>query len=181
MKSINVFFLASVVLTLTLIPAFLLAEETEKVEKSSPAPGKFFLDADGKMQLSPEDRCPVCAMVILDHPKFTSAISLKNKKTFYFCGTGCMLKTWLHPEMILKVNKDDIDKIITREYFTGEEVDGSKVTWIAGSDVVGPMGKAIVPVLGDEGLESFKKRHGGKITFKLAELTDDLWKKIKKK
>lgn len=143
----------------------------------SPAPGKPLTD-DGRMQIGPDDRCPVCAMKVAEHTKFASALQLRDGRTYYFCGTGCMLRTWLHPEVFLASSRTELRRGVAPDYFTGKHRDAAEVTWIAGSDVVGPMGPAIVPIGDDANVAEFKKRHGGKHTFELAELTDALWEKI---
>ena len=72
------------------------------------------------MQISPGDRCPVCAMMVRKHKKFASAIQLEDGATYYFCGTGCMIRTWLHPEVFLAKEKSQLKKPVVRAYFTGE-------------------------------------------------------------
>ena len=147
-------------------------------DSPSAIPGKRPLDADGRMRVSEGDRCPVCAMEVIRHPKFASAIALKDGRTFYFCGTGCMIRTWLHPEVFLGVPPEALDRPIVHDYFTGREVDARRVIWVAGSDVVGPMGPALVPIAEDSHVEAFQRRHGGDRTFRLDELDDAAWTEI---
>jgi HEPN domain-containing protein/YHS domain-containing protein len=44
-------------------------------------------------------------MKVKDHPKFACGIELEDGRTYYFCGTGCMIRTWLHPEVFLGVER----------------------------------------------------------------------------
>lgn len=136
------------------------------------------LDEQGRMQIGDDDRCPVCAMRVKERAKFSSAIALDDGTTHYFCGTGCMLRSWLHPDRFLGVERKRLDRGVVREYFTGKHLDAATVLWVAGSDVVGPMGPAIVPLADDEAATTFKQRHGGKATFKLGELTDERWEQM---
>lgn len=136
------------------------------------------LDAAGGMQISAGDRCPVCGMRVEMHKKFASAIELEDGKAYYFCGTGCMIKSWLHPEVFIGSAKAQLKRAVAPEYFAGKYVDALTARWVAGSDVVGPMGPALVPLKDDADLATFKKRHGGKTTFKLAELDDAKWEAI---
>jgi copper chaperone NosL len=140
-----------------------------------PEPGRKPLDENNHMQISDQDRCPVCGMKVAEHAKFASAIQLTDETTYYFCGTGCMMRSWLHPEIFLATEKERLQTPLVRDYFTGEEVDGRDVFWVAGSDVIGPMGPALVPVKGEKALEAFKRRHGGKAVFRLDEMNDDRW------
>lgn len=141
-------------------------------------PAAKALDGEGRMQFSEGDRCPVCGMAVSKHKKFASAIELKDGKAYYFCGTGCMIKSWLHPEVFIASSKEQLKRAVTPEYFAGKYVDALAARWVAGSDVVGPMGPALVPLKDDADLATFKKRHGGKATFKLGELDDATWEAI---
>ena len=145
---------------------------------SGPKPGLKPLDENGRMQISDQDRCPVCAMKVKAHNKFSSAIQLSSGRTFYFCGTGCMIRSWMHPEIFLNVSKGELKKCVVQDYFSGEQADGLNVYWVAGSDVVGPMGPALVPFLNEQQVEVFKNRHGGKAVFRLGEMTDEKWQKL---
>jgi len=127
------------------------------------------------MQISSQDRCPVCGMKVIRYPKFSSAIRLANQDTYYFCSNGCMLKAWLHPEIFLKSTRQAFSLAVVRDYFSGRQVDAQDVFWIAGSDVIGPMGPAMVALQGNHSVDAFLKRHGGRKVFQLHELTDDLW------
>ena len=71
-----------------------------------PEPGRKPLDENNRMQISDQDRCPVCGMKVAEHAKFSSAIQLTDETTFYFCGTGCMMRSWLHPEIFLATEKE---------------------------------------------------------------------------
>ena len=138
-------------------------------------PGRLGLDKNNQMQISSQDRCPVCGMKVIRYPKFSSAIRLTNQATYYFCSNGCMLKTWLHPEIFLKSTRQALSLAVVRDYFTGRQLDAEKAFWIAGSDVIGPMGPAMVALQESHAVDAFLKRHGGQRVFRLHELTDDLW------
>lgn len=136
------------------------------------------LDGSGQMQLSPEDRCPVCAMPVTEHARFSCAIELQDGETFYFCGTGCLIRSWMHPEVYLGQPREKLSRSVVREYFEGNQIDGAKAIFVAGSDVIGPMGPALVPLEDEADVETFRKRHGGKTTFRLREMDDARWKAI---
>ncbi|MGD9611196.1 MAG: nitrous oxide reductase accessory protein NosL [Desulfovibrionaceae bacterium] len=159
------------VITLCLITATLSGA-------SGPMPAHNGLGADGQMRLSASDRCPVCAMFPARQPASAAAMRLKNGSTFYFCSNGCLLRAFLRPVVYLNARPSDIDRLTVLDYFSGKPTDGRKATWVAGSDVVGPMGPAII-ALSDAGqLAAFQRRHGGGTVFSLDHLNDDLWKRI---
>ena len=145
---------------------------------TSPTAAKQGLDDRGHLRISTEDRCPVCAMPVSEHAKFASAVELRDGRTFYFCGTGCMIRSWMHPDIYLHAGRADLRRAVTRDYFAGEPLDASEAVFIAGSDVVGPMGPALVPLRGEEDVRTFTDRHGGKTTFRLADMDDARWEAV---
>ena len=158
--------------------ALILISGNAPAAEGGPAPALKPLLADGPMTLSPSDRCPVCAMFPARRPHSAAAMTLKSGETFYFCGNGCLLRTWLRPTVYLGKPQAQIDRLVVLDYFSGQPIDGRSATWVAGSDVVGPMGPAII-ALGDPGqLATFKNRHGGKTVFTFDQVDDALWKKI---
>jgi nitrous oxide reductase accessory protein NosL len=145
---------------------------------SGPSPALHPLASEGTLQLSKSDRCPVCAMFPARRPRSAAAMTLKNGETYYFCSNGCMLRAWLRPTVYLGKKRATIDRLVVLDYFSGKPIDARKATWVAGSDVVGPMGPAIV-ALGDTGqLAAFKKRHGGQTVFHFHQIDDALWREI---
>lgn len=141
-------------------------------------PGLRALDESGHMPVSASDRCPVCGMRVIRYPHFSTAIQLHDKTTYYFCSAGCMIRAWLQPEIFLGQPKSRILRTVAKNYFTGRPVDALKAIWIAGSDVIGPMGPAVISVSGPEEQRTFQRRHGGTRVFRLPELTDELWQAI---
>jgi len=173
-------------LTLAALAAALVAcpRQTETASsapaaKPAPAAAKLGMDEAGALQVSAGDRCPVCAMQVKQHAKFACGMELASGTTFYFCGTGCLLRTWLHPERYVGAGRADIKRMMVKDYFSGEPANAKEVSWIAGSDVVGPMGRAMVPLADPGQLETFKQRHGFKKVFSLEQLDDTLWQELK--
>lgn len=142
--------------------------------------GRQLLGPDLALRLDPADRCPVCAMTVRKYAKFAAAIQLVDGTTYYFCATGCMIKSWLHPEIYLGCDQKDLARPVVQEYLTGRPMDALDVIWVAGSDVIGPMGPYLTPLAGSN-VETFMKRHGGQRTFRLAEMDDALWEAITRK
>ncbi len=161
--------------------ALILLSNAAQSADGGPAPASKSISADGQMTLSESDRCPVCAMFPARRPKTAAAMTLKSGETYYFCGNGCLLRTWLRSSVYLNQPQAEIDRLVVRDYFSGRPIDGRTATWVAGSDVVGPMGPAIIVLADPAQLESFKKRHGGKSVFTLDQVDDALWKKISRR
>lgn len=158
--------------------ALFLASGATLGTAGGPTPALKPLSTDGHLTLSESDRCPVCAMFPARRAPTAAAMTLKSGETFYFCGNGCLLRTWLRPMAYLGKKQETIDRLVVRDYFSGQPIDGRTTTWVAGSDVVGPMGPAIIALGNADQLTAFKNRHGGEIVFAFDQVDDDLWKKI---
>lgn len=146
--------------------------------QSGPAAAAHPVTADGQMHLSPSDRCPVCAMFPARRPETAAALTLRSGETFTFCSNGCLLRTWLRPGVYLGKQAGAIDRVVVRDFFSGQFIDGRSATWVAGSDVMGPMGPAIITLDNADHLAAFQKRHGGRWVFTFNEVDDALWQMI---
>ena len=124
------------------------------------------------MQVSEGDRCPVCAMPVKAHERFSAAIA------FYFCSPGCMLRAWLQPERYLNRSRQQLSRPVARDYFSGDFIDGRRALWVSGSDVIGPMGPALVALKSDTQLDAFRRRHGAGRVFRLWALTAETWEQL---
>jgi nitrous oxide reductase accessory protein NosL len=151
---------------------------TLPVFAGGPAPGREPLGPDGTLHISAGDRCPVCAMLPIRYPRFAAAIELQDGRTYYFCSPGCMLNAWLHPAIFLGRTGDRLKRPIVLEYLDGQPLDAREAIWVSGSDVLGPMGPALVPLKNEAHLEAFRKRHGAKRIFHLEELNHDNWETL---
>jgi nitrous oxide reductase accessory protein NosL len=143
-----------------------------------PRPSVESLSTDGQMRIGPSDRCPVCAMFPVRYPRTAAAMVLTGGTTFYFCSNGCLLRAWLRPTVYLARPREAIDRLVVRDYFSGGSIDAHTALWVAGSDVIGPMGPALIALEDAAGLAAFKKRHGAAIVFSLNQLDDALWQRI---
>lgn len=180
-------FMRSIVVAIWLVPAvpmFLLpagadiTAQTHPASARSPLPAQKSLTGDGRMQIGDTDRCPVCGMFPAKRPKSAAAMVLADGRTFYFCGNGCLLRTWHAAPDYLNASQASIRRMVVRDYFTGEPIDATKAWWVAGSDVIGPMGPALVALGTEASVTQFKARHGGKKVFQLAEMDNALWEML---
>ena len=134
-----------------------------------PVPALLSLDGNGRMRISAADRCPVCAMRPIRYPKFSGAIVLADRTTYYFCSSGCLIRAWRDPEAYLGVKREALARPVVRDYFTGGPVDARNAFWVDGSDVIGPMGPARISLSAETDVDPFVRRHGGSGPFRWSE------------
>ena len=119
----------------------------------------------------------MCGMFPSRIPECAAAMKLKDGRTYYFCSNRCLLTAWHQPRSYLGPEAV-VSRMVVLDYFRGQPLDGSMVWWVAGSDVIGPMGPALVTLDSHEAVEAFVRRHGGKQRFKLDQMDDALWRRI---
>lgn len=140
-----------------------------------PLPAREGLGDGGAFNLSKSDRCPVCGMFPARRPKHAAAMVLRDGRTYYFCSNGCLLRAWHLSETHLGVAADAVNQMRVRDYFSGLTVSAEAVWWVAGSDVIGPMGRAFVALDSPGAVKAFKERHGGSHVFKLEQVDQQLF------
>jgi copper chaperone NosL len=144
-----------------LILTALLAVSSSAVEPT-PRPG-------------PEDRCPVCGMFVHKYPNWVSLIVFSDGTRVFFDGPKDLLRYYHElPKYTPDKTTEDIATIYVTDYYTTQLIDAREALFIVGSDVMGPMGKELVPVEGEEAAASFRQDHRGDrvLTFEDVELSE---------
>lgn len=150
-------------------------EERRPAAPSRLGQARLSLDEQGRMQVSPEDRCGLCGMVVSRYREFAAAIMLDDDATFYFCGTQCMLRAWLKPEIFLASSRGRIARVVVTDYFSGRHIDGVTAIYVRGSDVPDPMGPSLIALAGEDDARAFIGRHGGEMVRGLAAVSEAVW------
>lgn len=107
-------------------------------------------------------RCPVCGMFVAPYPNWIATITLASGERLAFDGPKDMFRFMMElPSFRPDLKPEDLKQFQVTEYYSTRKVDAASVFFIAGSDVLGPMGQELVPVAGKEQAETFLKDHGG--------------------
>ena len=133
------------------------------------------LGANDALQVSPDDRCPVCAMHPAKHPKSAAAVVLKDGRIFYYCGNRCLLRARRKPEKYLGVPEGQIERELVLDYFTGTVIHAGDAYWVDGSDVTDAMGPGLVTLKSEEDANRFIQRHGGMFFYHPDAPSNDYW------
>ncbi|MES0336872.1 MAG: nitrous oxide reductase accessory protein NosL [Candidatus Magnetobacterium sp. LHC-1] len=120
-----------------------------------------------------KDKCSVCGMVVHPFPQWVAQIIFKDGSYAMFDGPKDMLKYYHN---MAKYNKDktqaDISDIYVTEYYSAKPVKAQDITFVTGSDVMGPMGKEYVPV-SDDKVKTFMVDHKGAVSVKFADIKSE--------
>ncbi len=136
-------------LFLFLILGFLAACKTEKTG----AQKQIALQT-----LKAEHRCANCGMITSKYPNWEESVILSSGDTLYFDGPRCMFFTLLNSD---KTN-GGIATVKVKDYYTLNYIDGKEAFYVIGSDIMGPMGKELIPFENEEAAKEFLNDHQGK-------------------
>jgi len=153
-------FLAALLISLLITSA---AQAAQKTSVSPPA----------------QARCPVCGMFVAKYPNWVASITFRDATSVYFDGPKDLFKYYLEPGRYGPLRKQsDIAEIHVRDYYSLAVIDGRRALYVLGSNVLGPMGKELVPFAGKSDAEGFMRDHGGKRMLRFNEITPAVLKGI---
>lgn len=108
-------------------------------------------------------RCALCGMSIEADSGFRCGASSGANATVVFDAPKCMFR-WI----ARNAGARDAWAI---DYFSRERRDATTLVYVASSDVMGPMGRDLVPIATREQAETFRERHHGGAPMTYAEVT----------
>ncbi len=114
-------------------------------------------------QIIPDDlSCGKCGMFPARYPQWQSQIIFTDGTMSAFDGCKCMFGFIYNiSKFDAAHSKHDIANIWVRDFNSGEWLDATSASFVIGSDVMGPMGKELIPFLEQNAAETFQKEHGG--------------------
>lgn len=108
------------------------------------------------------DRCPTCGMFVAGYPNWVSSMVFKDGSRVFFDGPKDMFRYFFDIGKYRPGGTpDDIEVIFVTEYYSMRGMAATEVYFVSGSDVLGPMGKEMVPIAGLEQARGFMRDHGG--------------------
>ena len=108
-----------------------------------------------KIQVSHDEKCPVCGMFLYKYPRWVSMIEYDDGKKLYFDGMKDLMKYYFEHKKGLKL-------ILTQGYYTQETIAVKDAYFVIGSDVYGPMGNELVAFKDKERAKNFLFDHHGR-------------------
>ncbi len=129
------------------------------------------------INVTKEDKCPVCGMFVYKYPKWTTQIVYKSGSRLSFDGVKDMMKFYFDRNKYGKfeaLTKDNISNILVRDYYSQKSIDAKSAFFVIGSNVTGPMGDELIPFKNKRDAKTFMSDHNGKkiILFDEIKLSD---------
>lgn len=132
-------------------------------------------------EISPatKDKCAVCGMFVAKYPDWSAMIEYRNGRRIWFDGVKDMLKGYGSPARYgLPKERSEIKAIRVKDYYSLTLVDGRTAFYVIGSDVLGPMGKELIPFAKEKDARGFLNDHRGEKVLRFDQLTAELLKKL---
>lgn len=126
----------------------------------------------GTFRPTKSDKCPVCGMFVARYPDWAGQVVFKDGSVSFFDGAKDLYKYYLNLKKYApKKTQADVDGIYVTEYYGMKLIDGTKAYYVIGSDVYGPMGRELIPFLGESEAREFMKDHKGKRVLRFEDIT----------
>ncbi len=117
------------------------------------------------------DKCPVCGMFVSRYPDWTASATFRDGTSVWFDGAKDLFKFLADPGWFLPGRKvGDILSVTVTDYYAVTPVDARKAFFVLGGDVLGPMGKELVPFANRAEAEEFLRDHKGKRILRFADV-----------
>jgi len=124
-----------------------------------------------------KDRCPVCGMFVAKYPDFLAQVIYKDGAYALFDGAKDMFKYLFNPRTYAPSRQSsDIGAIYVTDYYSLLPIDGKAAWYVLDSDVLGPMGRELIPFRSEAEAKGFMADHKGKRLLRFAEVTADVLK-----
>ncbi len=128
-------------------------------------------DDSGQLPPKPgaKERCAVCGMYVAKYPQWVAVVETNDGRRFYFDGPKDMFR-FLQDLTKYGLKGDQIKGIWVTDYYSTHFVPARDALFVVGSDVSGPMGAELVPVMGAASAKAFKADHNGTAVLRFDEV-----------
>lgn len=122
-----------------------------------------------------KDRCPVCGMFVVKYPDFAAQIRFRDGSTLHFDGSKDLFKCYLDlPRFARGKKQGDVAAVFVTGYYDLRFIDGISAWYVSGSDIMGPMGRELIPFPKESEAREFMKDHKGRTLLRFKEVTPAL-------
>lgn len=111
-------------------------------------------------------------MFVYKYPHWVGVVVHPDKKRYYFDGAKDLFKYRFAPGRYVRGRKSVRGaSIFVTDYYTVKLIDGRRAWYVIGSDVLGPMGRELIPFEKKADALVFMKDHQGKKVLKFDQVT----------
>ena len=131
---------------------------------------------DGKPLVpQPDAKCPVCGMFVAKYPDWVAQVQFTDNITVFFDGAKDLFKFYFGMKQYQpRKAPKDIKAIFFTEYYSVQPIEAHASCFVIGSDVLGPMGRELIPFANMKDAEQFMADHKGKRILRFEEINAKL-------
>ena len=123
----------------------------------------------------PREKCPVCGMFVAKYPEWQAVLRFADGSRLVFDGAKDLFKFWFEPGRYLPARtRDDVASLFVTDYYALEPLDARAAFFVVGSDVLGPMGRELLPFATRGEAEEFKRDHRGSAVLAFDQVTAEI-------
>jgi nitrous oxide reductase accessory protein NosL len=118
-------------------------------------------------------------MRVENHPDWAAAVSYRDGRAAWFDGPKDLF-TYLQDPMRYGARKGgpEVAAIQVKDYYGLKAIDARKAFFVLGSDVMGPMGRELIPFAAEADAREFMKDHRGRRVLAFREITPTTLKEL---
>ena len=123
-------------------------------------------------KVGPKDRCPVCGMFVAKYPNFAAQLQFKDGTTLHFDGNKDLFTCYLDLSRFARGRKQgDLAAVFVTGYYDLRPIEARSAYYVIGSDIMGPMGRELIPFPKESEAREFMKDHKGRGILRFDEVT----------
>ncbi len=120
----------------------------------------------------PNDKCAVCGMFVAKYSDFAAQIQFRDGTVAFFDGPKDLFTYYQGlPRYNQKKKQSDVAAVFVTSYYAQTPIDGLSAWYVAGSNVLGPMGRELISFAKESEARDFKKDHSGKTILRFKDVT----------
>jgi copper chaperone NosL len=127
----------------------------------------------------PDEKCPVCGMFVARTPDWLAGVGFADGAHAFFDGAKDLFR------YLLEDGRDgrghtagDVRSAFVTDYYSLQRVDAREAWFVLGSDVLGPMGRELVPFADERAAKEFLSDHRGRRILRFVEITPGVLKEL---
>ena len=125
------------------------------------------------------DLCPVCGMLVSKYPNWTATVVYKDGHAHHFDGAKDLFKYLQElPKYAPGHRAEDMKHIAVTDFYNLQKIDARQALYVTRSDVLGPMGHELVPLVTDVDANDFMKDHKGKRILRFDQVPREIVEKL---
>jgi copper chaperone NosL len=128
---------------------------------------------------APADTCPVCGMFVARYPQWIATAVWKDGTAVHFDGSKDLFTYLLKLSTYSpRRSLQDVVVIAVTEFYDLRRIDARQTFYVMGSDVLGPMGRELVPLATRADAEEFARDHHGTRVLTFSQVTMQVIRQI---